>query len=241
MILLDIQKAFDSVNHTILCKKLKALGVKSTQWFEPYLFQRHQIVNVNGVQSSPMTLTCGVPQGSILGPLLFLCYVNDMPMSIDCIMLQYADDNALMISDTCPGKIAKLLSKNLEKCNQWLIDNKLSLHMGKTELILFGTKRKIKRYDDYSITSCGQTVTATKSVKYLGLEIDNVLSGELMASDIIKKVTSRLKFLYRQANYFDQKIKKTLCSALILCLFDYLISSWYGGLSETSRTKLQRA
>ena len=241
MILLDIQKAFDSVNHKILCKKLKALGVKSTQWFESYLSQRHQIVNINGVQSSPMTLTCGVPQGSILGPLLFLCYVNDMPMSVDCIMLQYADDSALMVSDTCPGKIANLLSENLEKCNQWLIDNKLSLHMGKTELILFGTKRKIKRYDDYSITCCGQTVTSTKSVKYLGLEIDNVLSGELMASDIIKKVNSRLKFLYRQANYFDQKIKKTLCSALILCLFDYSISSWYGGLSQTSRTKLQRA
>ena len=133
------------------------------------------------------------------------------------------------------------MSKNLEQCNQWLIDNKLSVHMGKTELILFGSKGKIKRYDDYSITSCGQTVTATKSVKYLGLEIDNVLSGEQMASDIIKKVNSRLKFMYRQANFFDQKIKKTLCSALILCLFDYSISSWYGGVSKTTCKKLQCA
>ena len=91
--------------------------------------------------------------------------------------------------------------------------------MGKTELILFGTKRKIKQYDDYSITCSGQTA---KSGKYLGLEIsveiDNVLSGELMTSDIIKKVNSRLKFLYRQAHYFDQKIKKRLCSYDLLWL-----------------------
>ena len=98
--LLDIQEALDGVNHEILCKNLKALGVKSTMWFEPYLTQRFQIVNVNGVNSSPRKLICGVPQGSILGPLLFLCYVNflflcyvnDIPMLVDCIMLQYADD-----------------------------------------------------------------------------------------------------------------------------------------------------
>jgi hypothetical protein len=71
MILLDIQKAFDSVNHTILCKKLSALGVKSTQWFHSYLTARKQIVNINGIESDPLDITCGVPQGSILGPLLF--------------------------------------------------------------------------------------------------------------------------------------------------------------------------
>ena len=106
LVLLDIQKAVDSVNHEILCKKSKALGVKSTMWFESYLTQRFQVVNVNGVDSSHRKPTCGVPQGSILATLLFLCYVNDMRMSVDCIMLQYADDSALMVSDTCPDKIA---------------------------------------------------------------------------------------------------------------------------------------
>ena len=115
MILLDIQKALDSVNHNILCKKLKALCVVSTQWFESYLSHRYQIVNVNVFNHPSGHLWGSTRQYS--GPSPFLWYVNDMPMSVDCNMLQYADDSALMVSDTCLGKIAELLSKNLEKCN----------------------------------------------------------------------------------------------------------------------------
>ena len=87
MILLDIQKAFDIVDHQILCKKLSALSIQSTAWFNSYLSDRKQLVNINGTESDPLPITCGVPQGSILGPLLFLCYVNDMPNSVNCLML----------------------------------------------------------------------------------------------------------------------------------------------------------
>ena len=250
MVLLDIQKAFDSVNHSILCKKLSALGVKSTTWFESYLNCRSQIVSVNGFDSEPMALTCGVPQGSILGPILFLCYVNDMPNCVDCVLLQYADDSALLqyaddsaliVSDKDPIKIGQQLSKNLSSCNKWLVYNKLSLHMGKTELILFGTKRKLSKWKGYTIECEGQTINATLHVKYLGLTIDQHLDGEEMALSIIKKVNSRLKFLYRQARFLDQNIKKLLCSALVLCLFDYSISSWYCGINKTTSKKLQVA
>ena len=118
MVLLDIQKAFESVNQSILCKKLSALGVKSTTWFESYLNCRSYIVSVNGSDSEPMALTCGVPQGSILGPILFLCYVNDMPNFVDCVLLQYPDDSALIVSDKDPIKIGQQLSKNLSSCNK---------------------------------------------------------------------------------------------------------------------------
>ena len=241
MVLLDIQKAFDSVNHSILCQKLTALGMNSTKWFESYLNCRSQIVNVNGSDSDSMALTCGVPQGSILGPILFLCYVNDMPNCVDCMLLQYADDSALLVSDKDPLKIGQQLSKNLESCNKWLIDNKLSLHMGKTELILFGTKRKLKNWQNYTIECEGQTIHATPSVKYLGLTIDQCLNGEEMGLGVIKKVNSRLKFLYRQAKFLDQNIKKILCSALVLCLFDYSISSWHAGTYKQMSKSLQIA
>ena len=202
------------------------MGVKSTAWFQSYLSDRNQIVNVNGVESDPLANSCGVPQGSILGPLLFLCYVNDMPNSVNCLMLQYADDSALMYSDKDPEKIGYVLRNNLESCNKWLIENKLSLHMGKTELILFGSKRKLSKYADYSILlSNGQIIKATKSVVYLGLELNQYLDGEQIVLNIVKKVNSRLKFLYRQANFFNQKVKKMICSALVLCLFDYSILS----------------
>ena len=144
MVLMDLQKAFDTVDHDILLDKLDAMGFDHNEWFKSYLRGRKQMVVVNDVSSETGTVTCGVPQGSILGPLLFLCYVNDMPISVKCKLLLYADDSALIISGFDPKEIAKELSKELESCRQWLIDNKLSLHLGKTEEILFGSKRKLR-------------------------------------------------------------------------------------------------
>ena len=141
MVLLDLQKAFDTVDHEILCNKLETMGIDFTDWFKSYLGGRKQIVIANGVSSEPQTVKCGVPQGSILGPLLFLCYVNDMPISLKCNLLLYADDSALMFSGSDPKQIEKTLSDELKSCRQWLIDNKLSLHLGKKEAILIGTKQ----------------------------------------------------------------------------------------------------
>lgn len=145
MAMLDLQKAFDTVNHEILCNKLQAMGVESVDWFKSYLCNRQQIVSVNGTNSEFLSITCGVPQGSVLGPLLFLCYINDMPISVKCMLLLYADDSALLVVGKNPDEIARKLSSELESCQQWLIDNKLSLHLGKTEVILFGSNRKLKK------------------------------------------------------------------------------------------------
>ena len=127
MLLLDLQKAFDTVDHKILCNKLKLMGIASTKWFESYLSNRSQLVNVGEINSDTANVTCGVPQGSILGPLLFLCYVNDMATSIDadCKLLLYADDSTVLFSHTDPDQIAIKLGKVLESCSEWLIDNKL--------------------------------------------------------------------------------------------------------------------
>ena len=141
MVLLDLQKAFDTVDHDILCQKLEAMGIDFTDWFKSYLTNRKQVVIANDTMSETQTVTCGVPQGSILGPLLFLCYVNDMPVSVQCKLLLYADDSALLVEGKDPNLIAETLSNELNSCRHWLIDNKLSLHLGKTEAILFGSKK----------------------------------------------------------------------------------------------------
>ena len=117
------------------------MGIDFMEWFRSYLSGRKQIVHVNKVDSDPIQISCGVPQGSILGPLLFLCYVNDMVASVDCKLLLYADDSALLVSDKIPQYVADKPSKELESCRQWLVDNKLSLHLGKTEYVLFGSKK----------------------------------------------------------------------------------------------------
>ena len=104
------------------------MGVHSypVKWFKSHLSEIQQIVSVNQVESNPMTIPCGVPQGIILGPLLFLCYVNDMSSSVNCNLLLYADDSVLFTSGIDPKVISETRSKELESCRQWLIDNKLS-------------------------------------------------------------------------------------------------------------------
>ncbi len=96
MVALDVQKAFDCVNHEILCKKLELMGIEST-WFKSYLAHRSQIVNINGTSSDVHGIKCGVPQGSLLGPLLYLCYCNDMELAVDGILILYADDSIIII------------------------------------------------------------------------------------------------------------------------------------------------
>ena len=108
--MLDLQKAFDTVDHHILCKKLRAMGVKSVDWFRSYLSNRNQVVCVNNSQSDPSLITFGIPQDSMLGPLLFLCYVNDMEISIssESKLLLYADDSAIIFSHN-PETISRKL------------------------------------------------------------------------------------------------------------------------------------
>lgn len=241
MILLDLQKAFDTVDHKILCSKLKSIGLNpnSITWFKSYLNSRSQIVSINGTSSKPMDVTCGVPQGSILGPLLFLIYVNDMKSAINCKLLLYADDSALIVSDKDVDFIEKSLSSELNNVRQWLIDNKLSLHLGKTESILFGSIKKLKIRPTLKISCDGQDINGSNSVKYLGALFDQTLKGQQMATNILGKANSRLKFLYRQSKLLDQGSRRTLSTALILSHFDYACTSWYSSLPSALKLKLQ--
>ena len=111
--------------------------------------------------------------------------------------------------------------------------------MGKTELIIFGSKNKLKKVQNFSITCYGQTIRSSNAVKYLGLHLNQTLSGQETVNSIIKKTNARLKFMYRQVRHVGEKTKKTLCSSLILSHFDYCVSSWYYGLTKKCKDKLQ--
>lgn len=243
MIMLDLQKAFDTVDHDILCRKLQVLGVESVEWFRSYLTDRKQSVHVNNTKSDFDQVVCGVPQGSILGPLLFLCYINDMNTSISskCKLILYADDSAILFSHKDPDIIRQVLGQELQNCSMWLTDNKLSLHLGKTECILFGSKRKLGKIGDFSIQCNGHEIKSQDSVKYLGSILDSDLSGTSTVNNIVKKVNSRIKFLYRQREFLNKSLRKTLCNALVQCHLDYASSSWYCGLTMKSKNRLQVA
>ena len=154
MVILDLQKAFDTVNHKIVTSKLRAMGVSqaAVNWVISYLGGRMQAVEISGVFSEFRSVTCGVPQGSILGPLLFLIYVNDMKAAVKCKLLLYVDDSALLTSSSDISEIEDVLSKELESVSEWLVENRLSLHLGKTESILFGSNKRLAKRREIHIT-----------------------------------------------------------------------------------------
>ncbi len=153
MVLLDLQKAFDTVNHSILLDKVGAMGFSDTvkSWVASYLSGREQRVEVGGMLSESKTVYNVVPQGSVLGPLLFLLYINDNQAVFVCNMFLYADDDALLASGKETNKIQEKLGEELVKVKDWLSENKLLLHLGKTESIIFGSKYKLSKEDDLVI------------------------------------------------------------------------------------------
>ena len=193
---------------------------------------------MSGTRSDFMNITCGVPQGSILGPQLFLIYINDMYSSLNCRLSLYADDSALFFSHKDPIVIANRLSVELSNCKNWLTDNRLSLHVGKTECHLFGTKRRLGKVGDFSVKCDGTAVSRVVSVKYLGVVLDANLSGTDHVTSLIKKCVGRIAFLYRNSYLLDFNCRRILCSALIQPYFDYCCSSWYSGLTGRLRDRL---
>ena len=159
MILIDLKKAFDTIDHNILLEKLKAIGFcdDTVNWFHSYLTDRAFLVSIANKYSSISKFSYGVPQGSILGPLLFLIYVNDMKQAVSSDLLLYADDSCLIFQHKHVTEIEKHLNNDFSNLCEWFLDNKLSIHFGedKTNSILFGTKRKLRKVGKLNITNQG--------------------------------------------------------------------------------------
>ena len=245
MILIDLQKAFDTIDHEIFSMKLECMGFgKSTiLWYKSYLKNRTFRVNIENDYSNLGNLNCGVPQGSILGPLIFLIYVNDMPLSVDCDLLLYADDTCLGFTDKNIKTIEENLNSNFNSLCDWFVENKLSIHFGddKTKSIVFGSKRRLKRLENLDIRRGGIKISQQNKVTYLGCIIDNDISGESMACRVLKKISGRLGFLYRKQSFLNFKLRRMLCNALIQPHFDYACSAWYSNLNKTLTKNIQIA
>ena len=195
MVLLDLQKAFDTVNHEILLSKLQCMGLIDTavKWFTSYLTGRTQVCEVEGTTSDPELITCGEPQGSILGPLSFLAYINDILATVACKLRLYADDPGLLIPGGDVHEIENTLGKELEMVSQWLIDTKLSIYLGITESIFFLTKRKESKTNALKIMCNGIERVSKSSITYLGLTLEQSLTCGIIAAQILAKCASKLR------------------------------------------------
>ena len=145
-VFIDLQKAFDTVNHEILLEKLNHYGIRSKEnnWFRSFLTNRKQYVSINGFFSQTKIVRCGVPQGSTLGPLLFLIYINDLNNALDkCRVHHFADDTNLLFGNKYPFEISCAMNNELKLLTDWLRANKHSLKESKTKLLILRPFRKL--------------------------------------------------------------------------------------------------
>ena len=174
----------------------------SVNWFRSYLINRTFLVNLGNAFSQPACVSSGVPQGSILGPLLFLID-TDTSKAVKCNSFLYADDTCLVCQHKDINEIEKQLNKDFESICDWFVDNKLSIHfgVGKTKSILFTTKFKTKKVRKRNVKDGDIQIKHHSKVKYLGCMLDETMSGETMALSVINKINNKLKFLYRKNRF----------------------------------------
>ena len=225
---LDFSKAFDTVNHTILFEKLKFYGIRgiSLDWFKSYLSQREQFVEYNGTRSSNQLISCGVPQGSILGPLLFLIYINDLAYVSDKLFaLLFADDSNMFLSGNDWNELVETMTIEMIKVVDWLRANKLSLNLKKTHFVLFRRKRGKVKLDRDLIVDNVKIEQANKT-KFLGVMIDEYLSFEHHVNHIKGKVARGLGILYKAKRFLLERSLLQLYNSFIYPYRNYCIVVW---------------
>ena len=201
VVFVDLKKAFDTVDYGILLQKLAHYGVQGheLQWFKSYLSKRTQFTRVNGCDSRVQSISLGVPQGSCLGPLLFSIYINDLPMVIDnAKVYMYADDTCISFQADSVAKLNEELNKDLEALDSWLSANILSLNVAKTQSMTISTKHKQAALERKNEQLClqmrNETLGAVQNAKYLGVHIDNSLTGRSIFRKHLKKFHELLVF-----------------------------------------------
>ena len=236
---LDLAKAFDTVDHKILLGKLYKYGIRGIAYdlIKNYLTDRLQHAKINSVKSNSRKVKIGVPQGTILGPLLFILYINDIfdILPKDSIAA-YADDTVIK----CVGKtwieVQQKMKVYLDEVGKWLYDNYLTLNIDKTSYITFGCYRdSVPTNFDLSIYN--QTINRVSSCKYLGLIFDCNMKWDLHVKDLIKKTKFFLFIFHKLKWIVDKKTLKIIYNALFESIINYGIIAW-GGCYKNAITKL---
>ena len=244
-VFIDFRKAFDSIDHSVLLHKLSVLGIldREHKWFENYLSARTQVVRFQGVLSESEPIVTGVPQGSILGPLLFVIHVNDLPDIVrHCSILMYADDTVLFFSGVSASIIEDKLNAELELVGSWLVDNSLFLNITKTESVLFGTHHKLSQVSYFDILFNGCLLKRVFEFKYLGIVFDECISWNSHIQYILSRAGKRLGMLGRIRNNLTSHCANIIYTSYIRPVLEYCDTVWgcCGIGNATSLEKLQR-
>ncbi len=192
ILFIDLKSAFDTVNHDILLKKLDHYGIRDNilSLIQSYLTNRKQYVKNGEIESSLLDVVCGVPQGSVLGPLLFILYISDIVNCSNFECFLFADDAGLLLADKNKNALKKQVNKEVKLLHEWLITNKLTLNLTKTNYMLTANANKLTQKDrkKFRITIGKYTIHEVEQSKYLGVMLDNKLTW----SDHIEHLITKL-------------------------------------------------
>ena len=238
---MDLSKAFDTVDHSILLSKLHYYGIRGTpfNFFKSYLYDRYQYTMFNNAISDSVNIPCGVPQGSILGPLLFLIYINDLTHSSSNLQyIMYADDATLIYSQSGFNNIEYKVNNELDNVSNWFKANKLKLNISKTNFCIFHNRNHHVStiLDEVSLRIDSTLISRLNAVNFLGVIVDENLRWDVHIDNIVCKVSKSIGVLYKLRFYVPHPILFTLYNSLILPYLSYCIVVWgnsYKGKLDT--------
>ena len=226
---LDLTKSFDTVDHRILVTKFITVGVSenSLAWFKSYLRNRKQRTSCGNELSEALPVDVGVPRGSILGPLLFLAYINDLPaVTKHCDVSLYADDTVLYSFAKEPGQLESKLNEDLYNVALWLKANKLTLNLSKTKSMLIGSHRKLANISSMSVSIFDCNIESVNTFQYLGIILATDFTWSDHVEHVITKVNQRLSLLRRIKHFLPLTARLHFHNNLILPIFDYADVVW---------------
>lgn len=233
-IFVDFSKAFDTVNHNILLDKMHFYGIRGTilSWFRDYLSDRQQQVRFQGEMSSFKTVTLGVPQGSVLGPILFLIYINDISnIFLNSKTILFADDMTIYLIGPSPEQLVMSANEELTKLHQWCLSNRLTINTDKTHFMIFTCKRHFN-LPQLSINE--YPICRTSSVKFLGVTYDDSMTFKFHINNLTLKFSRHIALLYQVKDFIPQNVLKCIYYAHIYPLLTYCNLIW----STTFKTYL---
>ena len=227
-VFLDLKKAFDTVNHDILLKKLYSYGIRGNihNWFKSYLTNRKQFVSMYDMKSETKSISCGIPQGSVLGPLLFILYINDISAASDILIpVLFADDTSVFIDGNTPTETMNTLNLELKKITIWLSANKLTLNIVKSHYMIFHRAR-LKHHDNCQVLLGDSALEHVRFTKFLGMIIDEKLNFTNHIAYISNTISKGLGIIYKARKYLNKNVLVNLYNSYVFPYLTYCVEIW---------------